>query len=209
MAHEMKLQLHRSRQKPDWELVAVAERNWSQRLAAATSGIVTPANCMTILGVVLVGYGLILLPSQLFYGVAFILVGRLFDLLDGIVADATGTKGPLGELMDATADKIVLFGTGLAVGALGFISWFIIIPLFLQNIANVLIGYNAKKHHVTLHPSSIGKVATTLQWAGIIGLIATYEIPIAQPLAYLLTFTGFIAGVISAQNYLRTLCTAK
>lgn len=209
MAHEMKLQLHRSRQKPDWELIAATERNWWQRIAAATGGIVTPANWMTILGVILVGYGIFLLPSQLFYGVAFIVIGRLFDLLDGIVADATGTKGPLGELIDATADKIVLFGTGIAIGTFGLVSWFIIIPLFLQNIANIFIGYSAKKHHVVLHPSTIGKVATALQWLGIIGLIATYEIPIAQPLAYLLTFAGFTTGVISARNYLRTLRAAK
>src|SRR6478609_9535796 len=101
------MKLHRVTGKADWENVALGERTFFQKIASYSSGVLTPANIVSLLGLSMVVFGLVLLlQGQSWAGVALLVIGRLLDIVDGAVAEATGTKSPLGEIVDASFDKL-------------------------------------------------------------------------------------------------------
>ena len=107
------MNLHRTSGKPDWEEIKLGKRTLFQRLAAVTHGVITPANAITLIGFVVLLYGLgAILERDYLLGLTLIVMGRLLDIADGLAAEATHTKSPLGELFDATIDKV---GTVLTV----------------------------------------------------------------------------------------------
>lgn len=159
------MQLHRASKKPDWEHVAPRHRNRWQRLAAATHGIVTPANLISLLGFLLVVAGLLLLlRHRLWEGALLVVAGRLADLADGFVAQRVRTKSPLGEAVDATIDKL---GALLALGAFAIADlaplW-VLTAIALLNIVNTTVSLAARRHGTVIHPSAAGKQATAAQW---------------------------------------------
>src|SRR5260370_1427998 len=95
--------------KPDWEKQPPDSWNVWQRLAARTQGVITPANFVSLAGVAMVITGLVLITvNSVLLGTLLVIIGRMADILDGIVAEMTHTKSPLGELIDATIDKMIL-----------------------------------------------------------------------------------------------------
>jgi cardiolipin synthase len=164
------MQLHRAQARPEWSAVTPDQRNSWQRLAAQTAGILTPGNLMTVAGVFLVAIGLVLLLNEQYWlSLVLVSVGRAFDLLDGWMADATGTKSPLGELFDATADKIV----GIATLVVFFLSeiapiW-VLFMVFIPQIVISFMAVPAYFRHATLHPSRFGKNSMALGWVCLLG----------------------------------------
>src|SRR5882762_3724081 len=99
------MSLHTSESIPQWELVPREEQNLPQRIAAATGGLLTPANTASILGYKIFGEGLIdIRKGNTLKGVVKIGVGRSLDLIDGWLAEKYGTKSPLGEFVDPAID---------------------------------------------------------------------------------------------------------
>jgi phosphatidylglycerophosphate synthase len=98
-------------------------------------------------------------------GLALIVVGRLCDLLDGWVAETTHTKSPLGEVLDASADKL----STLAAVIAGFIShvaaWWLLALLLLPQVIITALSAFAYFRHTALHPSRLGKVSMAATWA--------------------------------------------
>jgi phosphatidylglycerophosphate synthase len=168
--------LHRAGKQPDWEKVPQEKRNSWQKLAATTNGIVTPANLISLTGAIVTMVGLVRITNDLsLTNVTLIVVGRLADLADGFAAQRTGTKSPLGEVVDATFDKILAFSAVVAL-VLGELAPVLIIGLILLHSAiNSAISITAKLHNVALHPSREGKLAGAVCW-GIIGCYILYNL---------------------------------
>jgi len=168
----MYMDLHRTTGKPDWETIPANKRTAVQKLAFATHGIITPPNFISIIGLGLVIWGLAALVSGEYWtGLILLAVGRLLDIVDGVVAQKTGTKSPLGELVDATIDKIgtLLTIIALYVGAISF--WWLITALLLpQVLISLLILYKRSKK-INIHPTKAGKLSMATLWASLLGLI--------------------------------------
>ena len=163
----MKLNLHTAK-VADWEKEGGPHNIW-QKIASKSYGALTPANLASIAGGIIAVYGLFLIANEeVLSGLLLVAIGRIADLVDGLIAEYTKTKSPLGELVDVTMDKIVLALALIVFVSISLIPWPIIAVVALQNIANVVISLAAKLKKKVIHPSSYGKLATALSWVAII-----------------------------------------
>lgn len=162
------MNLHRTNGQPDWEDMDPAEYNAYQRVAAATHGVVTPANLITLIGLGMVLVGLaVIFQQQLWVGLGLVLGGRLLDVIDGLVADKTRTKSPLGELWDATADKL---GTLLTIVTLwygGIVNGWVIVALCTPQLLIPLVVYINRRRGTYIHPTRMGKIGMATTWVSI------------------------------------------
>jgi phosphatidylglycerophosphate synthase len=155
------MQLHYHSGRPDWEAVPPAKRSFWQRRAAASHGYVTPGNVVSVAGFGLVMLGLVLIcRQQLVTGLACIVAGRLGDILDGIVASRTGTKGPMGEAVDAGFDKFGALGVLIVFGLQHIAPWWVIGLVAVQNAISGGLGILSRHKHISAHPVKSGKLAT-------------------------------------------------
>lgn len=178
------MDLHRTTGKADWEAVKPINRNAFQKIAAATGGIITPANFVTILGLALTAYGLVLITQKYFWLALVILgVGRLLDIADGYVADGTQTKSPVGEMLDASVDKVVTLLTAVVLIIADVAPWWVIAALILPHVIIPFVVFYKKLHGIKIHPSRQGKLSMATAWFGIGGLIVLQAMPGFEPLA--------------------------
>lgn len=167
------MKLHRTTGRSDWADIARNRRNAWQKLAASTRGILTPGNILTVLGVVIVVFGLIeILDEHYWRGFFLLIVGRLLDVVDGWAAEATSTKSPLGELLDASMDKLT---TVMMIGVLYYIAivprW-VLLALVAPHIFIAIIAIVAYVRQKRFHPSVAGKLSMAVLWVSLIGLVA-------------------------------------
>lgn len=161
--------MHRSNKVADWHDIKGAERNIWQKLAFRSYGTLTPANFVSLAGGVLAFYGLILiLNSETISGLLLLAIGRVADLLDGIIAEYTKTKSPLGELVDAVSDKLVIAFAVIVFAAVELVPWPIVALIALQNIFNGLAVLIGRLRKIRIHPSKYGKYSTALGWVTLI-----------------------------------------
>lgn len=180
------MKLHHSTGKPDWHEKDPSSYNSSQKLAAATNGIVSPANIITIIGFGLVMYGLIQIArDQYWTGLILLTVGRLLDIVDGVVAEATKTKSPLGELLDASLDKISTIVTILVLLLTNIAPWWVMLILLIPQVAIAVFTLIQRRRNIKLHPSRFGKLSMVFAWMGIVGLLAVKAIGDAPVLEFL------------------------
>jgi len=166
------MNLHRTSAKPDWENTKASNHNAFQKIAAATGGWVTPANAVTIIGFGIVLYGLVCIMNQQYWsGLIFLAIGRLLDIVDGIVADKTGTKSPLGETFDAVADKIGTLFTIIVIILADVTNLWIILALIIPQVVIPMLILYKKGKGVGVHPTRPGKLSMALTWVGIVGLL--------------------------------------
>lgn len=199
------MNLHRTSGKPDWEHVPATQRSRIQTIAAVTYGIVTPPNIVSVVGLGVVIYGLAALVQQQFL-LAFcaLVIGRLLDLADGWIAEATGTKSPLGELLDATIDKIVTFLTLIVLFVTGVSEWWLLTLLLLPQIPISLFALYKRHRGQPLHPTRIGKLSMAGLWIGVSALLLAAAIDVAWVyiVAQVLTFAAGMLGIIALWQYI-------
>jgi cardiolipin synthase (CMP-forming) len=193
------MQLHRTTGKPDWIFVPPESHNRWQRLAVRTHGIGTPSNAVTLVGFVLVLIGLQQILNQHYLlGTVLLLTGRLCDILDGWLAELTGTKSPIGELLDAAIDKIVTILTvALFLTAQVAPAW-VLIALVTPHILIVIIVLGWRNQGVAFHPSLVGKLSMAGVWLSL--LIYALDHAIHLPAAAL-TVTQVIVVASSAAGF--------
>jgi phosphatidylglycerophosphate synthase len=166
------MNLHRTDKKPQWERTPESERNIWQRIAHKSHGVVTPANLISLTGLALTMSGLQdFKKSNKQQAAVKIILGRVCDIADGLVAEKTETKSPLGEAVDATVDKISMAHGLYVLSETDTLPVFTTATFFTQNVVNAAATAIAKKRGVELHPSAEGKVTTLLQWAAIGGYV--------------------------------------
>lgn len=167
------MKLHRTTGKPDWVDVRKRARNVWQRMAAATKGVATPGNVVTIVGfaIVLLGLGAVL-AHEYRAGAILLVVGRMSDVLDGWLADKTATKSPLGELLDAGVDKLGTFLTVLVFFIAGVAPRPFLVALVLPHIVIAGIVFAANRQNKRMHPSRLGKLSMAAAWVSLVGFVA-------------------------------------
>ena len=160
------MNLHKAKSKADWYYVKKEDRNFWQKTAAASGGILAPANAVTLTGAILVLAGLVQISDKLTLGaILFIVIGRLADIADGYVANKTGTKSPLGEVLDVTADKVLALATVTVLLFTSLVPVLILGLVAAQSLANGFISIYAKSSFgLTIHPAQSGKLAVAASW---------------------------------------------
>jgi phosphatidylglycerophosphate synthase len=167
----MALSLHHARDRADWLLIKPAQRNLWQKIAAGTNGVVTPGNIITLAGAffTLTGlYELVFPGGNDVLGLCLIVVGRLADVADGIIAEVTGTKSPAGEMLDAVTDKILLFMVAIGLVFMNLLPLLVAFILFLHSLCNSILAAIARMRKISLHPNRAGKLAVFFSWIVII-----------------------------------------
>lgn len=201
------MKLHRTNNRPDWESTDNKDRNVWQRMAAATNGIVTPGNLATFIGIALVVAGLLeILKENYWLGSVLIIIGRLCDLLDGWLAESTKTKSPLGELLDASIDKLGTILTIVVFYVAALAPWWVLTALLLPHIVIIFISLNARRQKVTLHPSRTGKLSMAAVWAALFGLVLIQALDwsvwsIGSVITYTIAMMSVALGVVAATGY--------
>jgi len=199
--------MHRITSKSDWAEIQPSQYNKAQAIAAATKGILTPGNIVTLVGFLLVIYGLFALMHQEFLlGVIALVVGRLFDILDGVVAEATKTKNTIGEIFDATVDKISTLLTIIVLFIIQITELWVLLLLALPHILISLIIMYKRSKARKVHPTRVGKISMALAWVAIIGLIivpitATNWSNTFTSIVYTIVFVSSGLGFYAAWQY--------
>lgn len=158
------MSLHRAI-RSDWSNVAPQQRNFWQRWAAGSRGIITPGNFISLIGAVLVIYGLwALTEHRLREGFELVFVGRMADILDGFVADHTKTKSPLGEAIDASTDKILVVCALIILLDHQLLPLFVGICMAIHAVYVSGVSIIARRLHVAIHPSRSGKLCGAFEW---------------------------------------------
>lgn len=163
------MNLHRVSKDPDWANVPPEQRNIWQRLAARTHGIVTPANVVSVAGSVAVLWGAReFARGNQKRGLVAMTLGRAGDVVDGILAEKTGTKSRIGEALDAGSDKVQALGAGALLAYEGVLPRSSVAVIGAQNAANMAFAGIAKARHVPeYHPSAAGKYSVGALWSAV------------------------------------------
>jgi len=191
------MDLHRASKNADWETIEPSQRTWVQNVAAATKGFVTPPNILTIIGLGIVVWGLVALLAHSFWlGAILLVIGRLLDIADGLLAQATKTKSPLGELFDAAADKIGTFLTILVLLFADVTYWWLIAALIVPQLIIPFVVLYKKRKHIKTHPTRQGKLSMAFAWVSIVGLIVVKALGGFTPLAVVIDALSGVSIVL-------------
>jgi cardiolipin synthase len=205
------MKLHRVANKPDWANTNKAKYNRWQAIAIATHSAVTPGNIVTVLGGILVLLGLVaMLQHSYWLAVVLLIVGRLCDIIDGWLAEQTDTKSPLGEILDASTDKIGTLLTIIALLLAHITTPWLLAALLLPQLIIVSITASAQFDHKKLHPSRIGKYSMAIAWCSLVGLVAAKAMHSSHTNIFSFVLYGFviisiILGCIAAYGYTQEL----
>jgi len=199
------MNLHRTTGKPDWDAIKPADRNTFQKVGAATHAIVTPPNIITVIGLIIVFFGLAqILAEHYWIGLIALAVGRLLDIVDGVVAEATGTKSPTGEIFDAAADKIGTLLTIVVLFVAQIAAPWVIVLLLIPQAITPLVTFYKKQKHISIHPTRQGKLSMATSWVAIVGLLITQATDGALLIAYIsytLVGVSFLLGIYALWQY--------
>lgn len=153
------MDLHRSRSKPEWELIDPGHKmNRHQKLAAKSSGLITVANAVSLSGFLAVDMGIRKLKKQRQKS-AFILftLAGLCDISDGFISQKLGTIGPVGEAVDALTDKFKMLRTLTGLIDANILSKRVAYTFLAQNAGSAALALFAKTKGLEHHPSKLGK----------------------------------------------------
>lgn len=189
------MDLHRIKNnQADWVNIPESDYNSWQKLASKTHSLITPGNLVTSAGLGLVTYGDTRLGANVLSGLFWVTGGRIADVFDGITANKTGTKSPLGEKYDAVADKIAI---GIVASGIIEHNLVPIIPMtfiIAQNALNAIISLTKKQksENQEMHSSKAGKMATASQWVtmGLYGISSYLEQKNVGNFSHLFSYIG-------------------
>lgn len=113
------------------------------------------ANAMTVIGVliVLAGSGVIAARDRQ-WGAIIVAFGAVLDALDGGVARARGTQGPLGAFLDSVTDRVA------DVAVFGAVAWLVREDPLLFSVTLVALGAAQLTSYVRAKAESLGWNAT-------------------------------------------------
>lgn len=169
MTENVSESLHRLQEgRNDWDDIPTAELNFWQKVAKKTVGIVTIGNAITVSGTVLVVNGLYnFVSGNKALGVAEVVAGRGLDVVDGVSADITKTKGKIGRDLDAGVDGVQLLAALPILENVGAIPTTVALAVAISKIVDAAGTFAAKARHREINPTKEGKLGAGALWAGI------------------------------------------
>lgn len=169
----------------------------------------TAANQLTILRMLLIpAFVILLLYGHQGWALIVFLTAGLTDLLDGLIARATGQKTTLGAWLDPMADKLLLVTmfVMLTLPDIGLANrlplWFTVLVIS-RDVAIVLTVavVNLAVGPRTFRPSVFGKIATaTYILTGVVTLYFNY-LGKPSPVVTVCIYASLAITVISAVDY--------
>jgi cardiolipin synthase (CMP-forming) len=169
----------------------------------------TAANQLTILRMLLIpAFVILLLYEHRGWALTTFLVAGLTDLLDGLIARATGQKTTLGAWLDPMADKLLLVTMFVVLTLPGIGSanrlpvWFTVLVIS-RDVAIVLTVavVNLAVGRRTFRPSIFGKIATaTYIMTGVVALYYNY-LGITSAVVSAFVYASLAITLISAFDY--------
>jgi cardiolipin synthase (CMP-forming) len=169
----------------------------------------TAANQLTILRMLLIpAFVILLLYEYRGWALTIFLVAGLTDLLDGLIARATGQKTTLGAWLDPLADKLLLVTMFVVLTLPGIGSanrlpvWFTILVIS-RDVAIVLTVavVNLAVGPRTFRPSIYGKIATgTYIMTGVVALYYNY-LGVTSLVVTAFVYASLVITLISAFDY--------
>jgi phosphatidylglycerophosphate synthase len=200
------MNLHRTLGKPDWHDTPLHKRTNVQKIAASSHGIATPGNAISIVGIILVCIGCAYIIAQHYWiGAVLVVIGRVFDLLDGWAAEITKTKGPVGEFVDASFDKFATIGIVITMFIAEIVAWPLLIALLLPQVIITIISFYKRAQGYKIHPSLTGKVSMAATWAAVAILLvakATGELPVVGEIGVSVTVIAILLGLTASIQYM-------
>jgi cardiolipin synthase (CMP-forming) len=168
------------------------------------SGILTPANQITILRLVFVPiFAALVVEREYRWALAVLAAAALSDVLDGNVARIFHQKTSLGAALDPIADKALMTTAFIVLAVRDVLPWWLTIMVISRDVAMMLTalliilaaGYR------TFTPSILGKASTVVQMMTILAAVSHQaEIPlvsdlVVRALIYLAAAFTAVSGV--------------
>jgi len=174
----------------------------SVRNQTVLKDIVTPANAITIAGLLLTLFGALRLDTV--SGLVMTIAGRGLDMVDGPVSRRTHTSH-IGALLDAGSDKVSMLALLIAMYYFGLAPTLFLSFIFVYHAAIVYMSLSGEKHGVEAKPTVLGKYTMFLHLAALLSFalsadITSYTIAVYDAAA-VLALAGVVAGVISLYRY--------
>ena len=170
----------------------------------------TAANQLTILRMLLIpAFVILLLYGYRGWALIVFFTAGLTDLLDGLIARATGQKTTLGAWLDPMADKLLLVTMFVMltlpdIGSANRLPLWFTVLVISRDVAIVLTAavINLAVGPRTFRPSIFGKIATaTYIVTGVVTLYFNY-LGRPSPLVTALVYGSLVITFISAFHYL-------
>ncbi len=159
------MNLHHTDKISQWEKTDPNDWNFFQKIAARTNGVVTPGNVISLAGLALVMSGIREIDrGKTLRGISKVGVGRICDVLDGMAAEVTKTKSPLGEAIDAVIDKIEVAMAYPVLKNQGLVPEPILRKFRNQQLGNAGLTAIAKIRKLEIHPQKEGKLSMAELW---------------------------------------------
>lgn len=128
----------------------------------------------------------------------------LTDFLDGYIARKYNQITNFGKIADGIADKLLMFGTTVALLVTKVIPYWTLIIFIREIVALIYAGFHITKNKVIVKPSVYGKLKTTLHIISIalVLLIGRWNIysAVILVLAILLFFPEFFSRLKYTKN---------
>lgn len=130
----------------------------------------------------------------------FVLMG-LSDALDGYLAKSFQWRTALGAYLDPAADKTMLIGAYVTLGALHLLPHWLVFVVILRDVALLAgaLAYNFATRRMEIQPTWISKINTVVQIVLVVAIIYNQleAIPVLliQTLIGLTLFTTFASGL--------------
>lgn len=165
------MNLHTAPENPAWEVLPPEEQNRWQKIAGATDGLITPANLLGIASVPVFFKGALDYSKDRTKGLKLMAGALATDLIDGKIAEITGTKSKFGAGVDAVRDKVAGLAGLWAITKRGDMPKEVGGAIALHHSINSIISTVAWSKGSQLSPSKEGKEAIAME-SGAVALFA-------------------------------------
>lgn len=164
--------------------------------------LITPANALTTLGIILTIVGAIRLDT--IAGFLIVGSGKFLDIADGLVARRTHTSD-FGAFFDASADKLTALILLIAAYHFRIAPVAFLLFVFLYHGSIAVMALDAERHGIRTRPSRLGKNTMFLHVGALLLFALAKAVTTGHNLIYacaaIVAITGIIAGVLSFASY--------
>ena len=135
------------------------------------------------------------------YRLPTVIVAGITEYLDGAISRRHNVTSKFGRLLDPIADKVFVVAVLATLVSLGDLTIAELAFIAARDIAVVavilwLVATGERERVLSMRPAMPGKVATALQFALILTLVAKVSVP------FLISITG-VVSVVAAVDYFR------